>query len=78
MTQPKATVSEQAAEPRRVGRRTVFAGVGAAGALAAVAAALPVRKEEAQPAPAQAQADSTDSGYQLTEHVRRYYQTARV
>lgn len=58
-------------------RRTLFAGVGAAGALAATAAVLP----RVQPAPAdvaQTKALDPDGGYQLTEHVERYYQTARV
>lgn len=78
MTQPKATVSDQVVPTQTVGRRTVFAGVGAVGALAAAAAALPLSKQAA-PAPEQkAQADSAEGGYQLTEHVQRYYQTARV
>jgi hypothetical protein len=58
-------------------RRTLFAGAGAVGALAATAAVLPL----AQPAAtAVAQAKTLDpaGGYQLTEHVERYYQTARV
>ena len=58
-------------------RRSLFAGVGAVGALAATAAVLP----RVQPAPApvaQAKAVDPDGGYQLTEHVERYYQTARV
>ncbi|MEX8495103.1 formate dehydrogenase [Sphaerotilus sp.] len=59
-------------------RRRVFAGAGTVGALATVAAVLPVT-----PAPPQATAQprpatDTTSGYQLTEHVRRYYQTAKV
>lgn len=60
-------------------RRTVFAGAGAAGALAAVAVVAP-RIEQAAPealASAQPAADA-DGRYQLTEHVNRYYQTARV
>ncbi len=58
-------------------RRRMFAGAGGAGALAAVAAVLPLGKVEA-PAAVTAQTDSKDGGYQLTEHVKRYYQTARV
>ena len=60
-------------------RRRVFAGAGAAGALAAVAAVLP-----RDPAPvasdavkARLQADD-DGGYRLTAHVQRYYETAKV
>ncbi|MEY2875695.1 MAG: hypothetical protein RLZZ373_3066 [Pseudomonadota bacterium] len=60
-------------------RRRVFAGAGTVSALAAVAAVLPVAH-----APPQATAqprhapDTATGGYQLTEHVRRYYQTAKV
>jgi hypothetical protein len=58
-------------------RRTVFAGAGTLGALAAAAALLP---KAAPPvlAALPAAAKAADGGYQLTEHVQRYYQTARV
>jgi hypothetical protein len=58
-------------------RRTLFAGVGTAGALVAVAAMLP---KGAAPVAAVTPAApaAADGGYQLTEHVQRYYQTARV
>ncbi|WP_338414654.1 formate dehydrogenase [uncultured Sphaerotilus sp.] len=60
-------------------RRRVFAGVGAAGALAAVAAVLPGQTPAPTPVAALPKtAPDTDGGYQLTEHVRRYYQTAKV
>ena len=62
-----------------VSRRKIFAGVGAAGALAAVATALPLIK------PAQAPVAAADllerrqrDGYQVTDHVKQYYQTARA
>lgn len=58
-------------------RRRMFAGAGGVGALAAVAAVLPMSKTEA-PAAVVVQADTNEGGYQLTEHVKRYYQTARV
>jgi hypothetical protein len=61
-----------------VSRRSVFAGAGAVGAMAAVAAAVPLVRPEgrsrAEPAPS---ADD-DGRYQATHHVLRYYQTARV
>lgn len=60
-------------------RRRLFAGAGTAAALAATAVALPLSREpqpqarlDPQPAPEQG------GGYQLTEHVKRYYQTAKV
>jgi hypothetical protein len=60
-------------------RRLMFAGAGTAGALAAAAAVLPVVREAAAPAAPDAK-DALDrnGGYQVTEHVLRYYQTARV
>jgi len=58
-------------------RRHVFAGAGGIGALAAVAAVLPLSKADATAAVAEV-ARPGDDGYRLTEHVKRYYQTARV
>ena len=61
------------------GRRRMLTAGGAVGALAAAAAALPLvqpdpaRRGEAAPESAQAL-----SGYRLTEHVQRYYRTAKV
>ena len=45
-----------------VDRRTMLAGASAVGALAAAATLLP----------------DTAAGYRLTEHVKRYYATARI
>jgi hypothetical protein len=59
-------------------RRKVFAAGGTVSALAAVASVMPLVRE-AGPAPSLA-ATATDKpdGYQVTQHVLRYYQTARV
>ena len=57
-------------------RRNVFVGAGTVGALAAAAAVLP-RSEPAQAEPTPVAAPQAE-GYRLTEHVQRYYQTARV
>ncbi len=73
MTQPNP--SHNAPKPV-LSRRTVFAGVGAAGAVATVAAVLPGAAQKAAPADAASPPDK--GGYQLTEHVQRYYQTAKV
>lgn len=66
------------AQPK-LSRRHLFAGAGTAGALAAVAAALPLARPEPEvqalavkPPPEQG------GGYQVTQHVLRYYQTTRV
>ncbi len=58
-------------------RRRVFAAAGTVGALAAVAAVVPLAQEvpagtAAKPAP------EKGGGYQLTAHVQHYYDTARV
>lgn len=61
-------------------RRAALAGAGTAGALAAAAAVLPLGKPAADVAVATKPQDEAQStgGYQLTEHVKRYYRTARV
>ena len=58
-------------------RRHVFDGAGAAGALAAAAALLP-RTAQTVVADAKPTASETEGGYQVTQHVLRYYQTAKV
>jgi hypothetical protein len=57
-------------------RRTVFAGAGAAGALAAAASLLP-NAREAAPAAAPADKAEQSGGYRLSEHVKQYYASAR-
>jgi len=71
-------MSKQDTSP--ISRRQALAGAGTAGALAAAAAVLPLGRpapEAAADAGAVPKAEST-GGYQLTEHVKRYYQTTRV
>jgi hypothetical protein len=69
MTEPKS----------RLSRRTLFAGAGTVGALATVASLLPQRElptpavqEVTPPAPPE-----RGGGYRVTEHVQRYYRSAR-
>jgi hypothetical protein len=62
--------------PPALSRRTLFAGAGTVGALAAAAALLPGTK--AEQTVAEATPVEPGEGYRLTEHVKRYYQTARV
>ena len=67
MSQPKSKLS----------RRTLFAGAGTAGAIAAAAGLLPRQLPEvaeAQPP----QPPERGGGYQLTEHVKRYYKSTLV
>ena len=64
--------------PPTLNRRTVFAGAGAVGALGvlAVATKLPVAAPEAEKTAAVQPLQT--GGYQLTDHVKQYYATARV
>ncbi len=62
-------------------RRKALAGAGAVGAVAAVAAvastgltSAPQETAAAQPEPV----SPDQAGYRLTEHIKRYYTTARV
>lgn len=60
-------------------RRTLLAGAGTVGALAAAAALLPARETADTPADDTVKTASVESsGYRLTEHVKQYYRTARV
>ncbi|EHR70194.1 hypothetical protein BurJ1DRAFT_1322 [Burkholderiales bacterium JOSHI_001] len=63
----------------QVSRRRLFAGAGAAGALAGVAVLAAKAPPAAETASAALKpAPDAGGGYQLTEHVKRYYQTAKV
>jgi hypothetical protein len=63
-----------------VHRRTALAGVGALGAVATAAALLPGRQAAAPQAAGTAAATDADAagGYRLTEHIKRYYASARI
>jgi len=61
----------------KLSRRTLFAGAGTATALAAATAVLP-GVQEGQAEPEKKAAPAKGGGYQLTEHVKRYYQTTRI
>lgn len=62
----------------KLSRRTVFAGAGTAGALAAVAAVLPKSPATAPATAAALSPQTAKGGYQETQHVLRYYQTTRI
>ena len=62
----------------KLSRRTLFAGVGTAGALAAAVSVIPSVQSVTQAA-AQPMAKPTQGGgYVLSEHVKQYYKTALV
>ena len=69
--------SEPSLAAAPLSRRRLFAGAGAAGAVAATAVALPLVKP-VEPALTAALPGAAAGGYQLTEHVERYYATARI
>lgn len=76
---PKLETAMTERADNKLSRRKVFAGVGTAGALAAVAAAVPLIKPDSQAvAVADQQSRRQGDGYQVTDHVKQYYQTARV
>ena len=64
--------------PKTLSRRTLFAGAGTVGAIAAAASVMPAsvlspgEQAQAKEPPAQG------GGYQLTEHVKHYYRTTLV
>ena len=59
-------------------RRTVFMGAGAIGAVGAIAAATAVSKVQPAAVLATAAPSAASGGYQLTDHVKQYYATARL
>ena len=60
-------------------RRRLFAGAGTVGAVAAVASVLPgVTHEAAQATAALKEPPERGGGYQLSDHVKRYYKTTLV
>ena len=74
--QSPTELSSAAASP--LTRRNLVAGAGAVGAAAAAVALLPVAPTAAPVVAGQAVADTSAEGYRLSEHVQRYYETARV
>ena len=66
--------------PPRLTRRHALAGAGTAGALAAAAVALPLvpAAQTASPSSATGNGSDDQGRYQVTQHVLRYYQTAKV
>jgi hypothetical protein len=68
MSQPKTKLS----------RRTLFAGVGTAGAVAAAATLLPRVAQQAAAVAEPKPAPEKGGGYQLSEHVKRYYKSTLI
>lgn len=65
-------------EPRSLNRRSLFAGAGTLGAVAAAATLLPgAPQPQAQAAP-ELPKPERGGGYTLSEHVKQYYKTTRI
>jgi secreted PhoX family phosphatase len=62
----------------KLSRRTLFAGAGTAGAIAAATAVVPRVASQAAPAAEPKRAPERGGGYQLSEHVKRYYKTTLI
>lgn len=61
-----------------ISRRTVFAGAGAVGALGVMAAASKLPTAAAPSVLVSELASAKAGGYQLTDHVKQYYASARI
>ena len=68
MSQPKSKLS----------RRTLFVGAGAAGAAAAAVTILPSLPQPAETTSELKPPPERGGGYQLTEHVKRYYKSTLI
>ena len=65
--------------PSKLSRRTLFAGAGTAGALAAAVSVLPAIKPVAEVQASKPRVKpEKGGGYALTDHVKHYYKTALV
>lgn len=66
-------------EPKsKLSRRTLFAGAGTAGILAAAATLVSRQEPESAEAAQAPKAPAQGGGYQVTEHVKRYYKSTLV
>ena len=61
----------------KVSRRSLFAGAGTVGAVAAVTSFLP-QVQELAPQDVKKAKPERGGGYTLSEHVQQYYKTTRV
>lgn len=63
---------------RPLSRRTLFAGAGTVGALAATAALIPAARQASPEVLSPVAPPEKGGGYQLSERVRQYYKTTRI
>lgn len=62
----------------KLSRRTLFGAAATTGAVAAAASLLPSQPQPEASAEKAPEPPTRGGGYQLTEHVKQYYQTTRV
>jgi len=62
----------------KLSRRTLFAGAGTAGALAAAASLVPATRDVQTASALPKEPPERGGGYALSEHVKRYYRTTRL
>ena len=66
-------------EPKsKLSRRHVFAAAGTVGVLAGAASLLPGAVQQTAREPQAKEPPPRGGGYQLSEHVKRYYESTRV
>ncbi len=64
--------------PKTISRRTLFAGAGTVGAIAAAASVMPVGVLTPGDEPQVKEPPAKGGGYHLSEHVKHYYRTTLV
>lgn len=64
--------------PSKLSRRTLFAGAGTMGAVAATVGLLPTAQTAVQAPAVPKIMPERGGGYALSEHVKQYYKTTRV
>jgi len=62
----------------KLSRRTLFAGAATTGAVAAAATLMPAAQHADLAPPTPKLPPEKGGGYELSEHVKRYYQTTRL
>jgi hypothetical protein len=75
MTRPSTKGAATPPSASKLSRRTLFAGAGTVGALAAAASLVPGVQEAAETAVLPQPPPERGGGYALSEHVKRYYKT---
>ena len=70
--------SPAATSSSKLSRRTLFAGAGTVGALAAAASLVPAAREALPETAVVQDPPERGGGYSLSEHVKRYYRTTRL